>query len=330
MYKISIIVPFYNTISMVGERYLNKNIDSLLNQSYKNIEVIYINNNSSDDSANFIKEKINNDSRFKIVFELKPGVSNARNKGIDEATGDYITFVDSDDFVDIHYIEIAIEEFKKKNLDILIGEFTFYDDITGNIYSNLRTVAIDKFGTNIEDVSPAIECCPNIFFRTEFIIKNNIKQNANIFIGEDHLFTFTAIVKANRIKFFESKLYFYLTHNATMRTAGIDKFMTLIIVYNEMLSMLKNYNKINNVAIWYFNLQYNNFSNMFGYDSLFSKEFRKILKKYKIKLISDRIIFKIFCFKVTIKLTEENKNKMAWLIPVRKWRKKFRAKFNLN
>ena len=91
---VSIIVPVYNVANYIGEC-----LDSLLNQTYRNIEIILINDGSSDESEKICKEYLVNDPRIKYVYQDNAGLSMARNRGIDLATGEYLTFVDSDDYI---------------------------------------------------------------------------------------------------------------------------------------------------------------------------------------------------------------------------------------
>ena len=115
---ISIIVPVYNT-----EKYLEKNINSLINQTYKNIEIIFINDGSTDKSLEILEKYAQKDKRIKIINQEKQGVSNARNKGIDSATGKYIMFVDSDDWIDMDACENLIDIQKLYNAEFIYSNY---------------------------------------------------------------------------------------------------------------------------------------------------------------------------------------------------------------
>ncbi len=113
--KISLIVPVYN-----AEKYLSENIESLINQTYKNIEIILINDGSTDNSG-FLCNEFNKKHSQIITFHIKnSGASNARNFGIEKASGDYIAFIDSDDKIEKNYIEILFENLIKYDADICI------------------------------------------------------------------------------------------------------------------------------------------------------------------------------------------------------------------
>ena len=98
--KISVIVPVYNS-----EKYIEKCIESIINQTYRNIEIIFINDGSTDESLNIIHKYKKLDNRIKVINQSNSGVSAARNKGIKNSIGDYITFVDSDDHIDSKMID---------------------------------------------------------------------------------------------------------------------------------------------------------------------------------------------------------------------------------
>lgn len=112
---ISIIVPVYKV-----EKYLPKCINSIINQTYKNLEIILVDDGSPDNCPNMIEEYARNDKRIKIIHKENGGLSSARNAGLEIATGDYISFVDSDDYVRRDYIEILLNNLKNANADISI------------------------------------------------------------------------------------------------------------------------------------------------------------------------------------------------------------------
>lgn len=111
--KISIIVPVYNV-----EQYLKKCINSILNQSYKNIELILVNDGSTDNSGKICDEYAEKDNRIKIIHKKNGGLSDARNVGIENSTGTYLSFIDSDDYVEIDMIECLYKACIKNDCDI--------------------------------------------------------------------------------------------------------------------------------------------------------------------------------------------------------------------
>ena len=114
MFKYSIIVPVYN-----GEKYLERCINSIINQTYKNIELILINDGSEDGTGKICKKYSNNDTRVIYIKQDKYGVSYSRNKGIENATGDYITFIDADDYINVNTIREMNKKILNNKCDIL-------------------------------------------------------------------------------------------------------------------------------------------------------------------------------------------------------------------
>lgn len=115
---ISIIVPVYN-----GEKFINKCVESILAQTYKNIEIILINDGSKDRSLEILKRLEEKHQKITVYDQENCGVANTRNKGIKYATGDYIMFMDNDDFIDPDYIETFVNEIRENDYDIVIGGY---------------------------------------------------------------------------------------------------------------------------------------------------------------------------------------------------------------
>lgn len=278
--KISIIIPVFNTIKANNnEVYLKQNIESIINQTYKNIEILYIDNNSTDNSIDFIKSHTKGDERIKIYKQEKQGVSNARNLGIDKATGDYITFIDSDDFISHDYISKAVIALNRTKSDILIGDFSCVSN--NRIYDSLRNIGIKKYGIKINDIYPYIECTPNIFFKTDLIKSNKIYQNTDISIGEDNLFNATAILKANKVNLYQSRDYFYQILNTSSSNVKSDKYLTFIDAYAKIFQIsIEKFNHINDALIMYFITKYEHFYESLIDKEAFTKGYLDLLNKY--------------------------------------------------
>ena len=125
---ISIIIPIYNVAD-----YLSRCLDSLVGQTYINFEAILVNDGSTDESKKICQEYVRKDKRFVLVNKKNGGVSSARNAGVDKATGDYITFVDPDDYVDPDYLNTLLDTMRKHNADVsACGHITRYEasDVT--------------------------------------------------------------------------------------------------------------------------------------------------------------------------------------------------------
>lgn len=125
---ISIIVPIYN-----ADCYLRQCLDCIINQSYKNFEVLLINDGSVDDSAIICKEYVETDSRIHYFEKENGGVSSARNLGLKNVKGNYITFVDSDDWVEENYLEVLYNALKENEVDVAISSHNYFN-MDDNLY----------------------------------------------------------------------------------------------------------------------------------------------------------------------------------------------------
>jgi len=126
---ISVIVPVYNT-----EQYLVECIESILKQTYSNIEVILVDDGSTDSSGNICDEFAEKDSRVRVFHKKNEGVAVARNFGIQQSNGQYVVIVDSDDIAVDKMIEVLYTQIKENDADIAVGNYYIYDESDGNFY----------------------------------------------------------------------------------------------------------------------------------------------------------------------------------------------------
>ena len=133
MLKVSIIVPIYNM-----EQYLNRCLESIINQTYENIEIILINDGSKDNSLEICKNYAKKDNRIMIIDQKNSGVSSARNSGLDKATGEYLAFVDPDDWIDKDGIEKMVDFALKHKCDIAFFDYKINDEIQKSEKVNLE------------------------------------------------------------------------------------------------------------------------------------------------------------------------------------------------
>ena len=129
--KVSVIIPVYNT-----EKYLKECLDSIVNQSFEDIEIICINDGSTDNSLEILREYEEFDKRISVVCQENEGLSITRNNGIKLAKGEYVYFIDSDDYLELTALEELYTISKEKNLDILIFKLINFDDGTDNKYTS--------------------------------------------------------------------------------------------------------------------------------------------------------------------------------------------------
>ncbi|MBQ7765092.1 glycosyltransferase family 2 protein [bacterium] len=213
--KVSIIIPAYNT-----EKYIAKCLISLVHQTLKEIEIIIVDDGSTDKTAEIIKKFASNDSRIKVLSQdnLKQGA--ARNNGTSLATGEYIGFVDSDDWVDFDFYEKLYNAAKKYNSDIALAT----NIRIGNGKTKKRlNIKKEEFVVSLQDkidISRQIKnpCPTNKIYRREMLSENKITWPENMYC-EDKLFTIQAIYYSNGLVAVPNVNYYYFRNpNSTVNT----------------------------------------------------------------------------------------------------------------
>ena len=182
---VSIIVPVYNV-----EKYLKRCLDSLINQTLSNIEIICINDGSKDCSGNILTEYALKDERIIVIDQENAGVSIARNVGMEVAKGEYIGFVDSDDWVDLDYFEKLYNSAKQNNCDIAVAGVIRLNKFKRKFYLNYDKLII----TNDKDKKfelcdiPEQGCVWNKIYQTNLLKSFNLKFEEGIYY-EDAIFS---------------------------------------------------------------------------------------------------------------------------------------------
>lgn len=245
MDKISIVVAVYN-----AEKTLKKCVESLLNQTYNNIEIILVNDCSKDNSLDICTEYSKTNDNVKVISnEKNSGVSATRNNGINNSTGEYICFVDSDDYVESNYIEVLYYYYQKCNTVPICG-FVYHDE-----YNHAKPVKYSWSG-NEELISLGeafrlkselyLTALWNKLFDRRLIVAKNIRFDTNISVGEDLRFSVDYFIKNNidKICVLPEPLYHYmkLTDNSLM-----SSFVDDLDREKESLNLIRNlaikYNK---------------------------------------------------------------------------------------
>lgn len=213
MSKISIIVPVYNS-----SKYLNKCLDSIINQSYKNIEIICINDGSTDKSLDILNEYKKIDDRVCVYTIKNSGVSCARNYGIKKSSGKYIMFIDSDDYIELDMIDRMMGTLLDEKVDIVrCNNFVEYFDKTIIEEYYLKNKLINKIDSNIIDdiiTSKLLTYCCVLLVKKDILMKTNL-FNTNLKIYEDRVFYLELFLKAKSIYFMEDVLYHYVINNSS-------------------------------------------------------------------------------------------------------------------
>lgn len=231
---ISIIVPIYNT-----EKYLDRTLTSLLNQTYKNIEIILVNDGSTDSSENICLKYLKINKNIKYYYKENGGQGSARNLGLKKVTGSYIMFVDSDDYISSNAIEILYNKAQKEKAELV---FCAYNKGNKDNYKYHSAIFNNKFDdkTNylLENAGPC-----NALISKRLIEKINFQFPENI-IYEDLTVIPILGMMANKLVYIREPLYFYEQRiNSTMNQTNYNKKLEDIFISINYL--LDNYKKMN-------------------------------------------------------------------------------------
>lgn len=269
--KVSITVPVFNV-----EKYLPECIESILKQSYNNLELLLINDGSTDTSGIICDKYAQSDKRVRVFHKKNEGVSKARNLGIESATGEWICFIDSDDWIPSDYLETILN-------DTYIADLTFW---------GCKIHSLDKYQTEYKPIEQFTEEKENIenclaylkendqhfeylgftwnkLFKTSIIKKYDIKFIEYLSLREDEVFTLSYARYISSIRIKSSPLYNYriLNTGLTHKTKSKQEYLSLIKELNEVLKYYRN-------------------------SQLFQIEKEAILNYYFSALLSDRFLSK--------------------------------------
>lgn len=232
---ISIIIPVYNV-----ENYLERCINSILNQTYKQFEAIFINDGSIDNSLDILKKYQEKDKRILIIDKVNAGTGEARNDGLARARGEFISFLDSDDWYEENYLEELYKNLKENNSDISMCNLkVIYDDIEKN--HNTNVYSFDKIDIK-ENPEKILEILGmpvlwNKLYKRELIVKNNIKF-PNYSFSEDVEFLYKLFLQVKIISKLEKNLYnYYQRSNSATKKIEIKTIEQV----KKVLINLENY-----------------------------------------------------------------------------------------
>lgn len=241
MTSVSVIVPVYNT-----KKYLHKCLDSLINQTLKDIEIICINDGSTDNSLKILNDYAQKDNRIKVLSQENKKQGAARNAGLEIATGEYIGYVDSDDWVDSDFYEKLYNAAKKHNFDIALGT-----NIRAKKNANKKRLHIkeekeyttlqEKLDVNVQWKNP---CPTNKIYKKSLLVENNIKWPEGVFC-EDRIYTLKAVYHANGIVTVPNVNYYYYKNPSSTVNNKITQHLQKMKsdkneANKEVLAFLKN------------------------------------------------------------------------------------------
>ena len=289
MPKISVIVPVYN-----AEKYLPKCLDGLINQTFKDIEIICVNDGSTDRSLSILKEYAKKDSRIVIVDKKNSGPGACRNIGIEKATGEFIQFVDSDDWIEPETCEVCYQKAKEHNVDMVSFNSTvygpkifpyYYYDIKKEKKIIWKDISTNLFNYHFHSW--------HFLYKKDFLLQNKISF-PNLIWGEDVPFVMRAILKAKSIYMIPNCLYAYvqqsqsITHTSTspFDIFEVIKLCNKLINKNEFCILKEGFHKweIQKLILAYTKLKTSEERKKFkkmAYENKCAKEYSEMMKRIK-------------------------------------------------
>lgn len=247
--KISIIVPVYNV-----EKYIEECVRSILGQTYHNLEVILVDNNSTDSSLRICEEIQKTDERVKVFQQSVPGAAATRNYGIDKATGDYITFVDSDDYLTENAYETVVERLSDTTVDMVVFSYK-YVDANGDSLGWYEPIMSDSSlwtGVSGREACKFFLTSRNVegfawnkVFKRELLEQSGVRFDEAKTAFEDMVFVYESLTNSKKVVFINEKLYYYrqvessLVHQEfdSARYHEFDDAMQKIILLSKELGL---------------------------------------------------------------------------------------------
>ena len=236
--KFSVIVPIYNV-----EKYLTRCINSIINQTYKNLEIVLVDDESPDNCPAMCDEYAKNDTRIKVIHKKNGGLSDARNAGMNIATSDYVIFVDSDDYIELDSCE-KFYEYAKHGYDIIIGD-AIVEGITRGELSHISENAVlcgDVYYKKALSQRKAPNASWLNAYRIDFLKKNNLQFKTGI-LHEDFEFTPRAIIIAKTVICTHAAFYHYVVRENSITTHK-DKRKNVSDLYTTCCEHEKRFNNL--------------------------------------------------------------------------------------
>ena len=234
--KLSIIVPVYGV-----EKYIDKCLNSLVKQSLKEIEIIVVNDGTKDNSQKIIDKYVKKyPDIIKSYIKENGGQGSARNYGLEKANGEYIGYVDSDDFVEKDMYKKLYNKAKENNYDIVVcGNYNESED-----YQNKNIDAfINNYNTDLENIFFGKMAVWNKIYKRDILIKNKLEFKEKVWY-EDLAFTLKAIMNSNTFAFIDEPLYDYLIREgSTMNNSNVQRNLEILDAFNDILSYIQHNKK---------------------------------------------------------------------------------------
>lgn len=241
---VSIIIPVYN-----AEKYLHRCVDSVLKQTYQNLEILLIDDGSEDGSGAICDEYADQDCRVRVIHKENTGVSDTRNVGLDSASGEYILFVDSDDYIDEVMVENLFDRALKDNSDIVMCRYCidragaistinmhYKDEYAG--FEDIRSGLLQLYYT---DYHTGLYSLCNKLIKKSVYSTDGVQFDTALKRGEDAWFVFQCLKRCNRVAYINEPYYYYYQNpNSVMHTIYEDQFEKWVDMRKRLLKENEN------------------------------------------------------------------------------------------
>lgn len=299
MVKVSVVLPVYNV-----ENYLRDCLDSIVNQTLKDIEIICINDGSPDNSLEILREYEQKDDRITVIDQENGGHAVATNRGIELATGECLFSMDSDDVLELNALEASYNRLKEKDVDFVMFKAINYND-TKDLYYESEVYSMNKIYAKVGDEVFNYHDIGELMFeasvtpwsklyKREFIMENNIRYPEGL-IFEDNVFFYHALLSAKRICFLNEFLFIRRWYSTSSTTNGDLRFLDSIPVMNLIMEVFQDNNEFDNYKK---NLLNNKISLNFMRYTKIKKEFKETyfeaLKKDFTNILNNEELYEDF------------------------------------
>ena len=244
--KISVVMPVYN-----ASDYLRPALDSVVHQTLTDIELICVDDGSTDNSLSIIKEYQQTDERIRILTENNAGPSIARNKGMARARGEYVIFLDADDFYDETLLEKLYNLAEEEKLDIAVCKFDIYNNRKAKFEDNIKSdhgeIFLEAGVVSKNDYPDVILSCTtgyvwNKLFRREFLVEKELAFDEELRVFEDTHFVVTALSLADRVGKCHEKLIHHRVYTNQPRNKLFKKYYGQVpVVYEKIKEFLRSH-----------------------------------------------------------------------------------------
>ncbi|MBE6487593.1 MAG: glycosyltransferase family 2 protein [Methanosphaera stadtmanae] len=296
MVKVSVVLPVYNV-----ENYLRDCLDSIVNQTLKDIEIICINDGSPDNSLEILREYEAKDNRITVIDQENGGHAVATNRGLKLATGECLFSMDSDDILELNALELSYNRLKEKDVDFVMFKAINYND-TNDVYYESEVYSMNKIYAkvgdevfNYHDIGELMfESCVtpwNKLYKREFIIENNIHYPEGL-IFEDNVFYYNALLTAKRICFLNEFLFIRRWYATSSTTNGDLRFLDSISVTNLINEVFKEKGEFDNFKSNLLNNKINlNYMRYTKIKKEFKETYFKAMKNDFLAIIEDNELY---------------------------------------